>query len=97
MFDLFAASPSRLFRVINKKKYIDIDACDACRKEKKLCRYFCRYRNKKYEFLVHNRRKENEKMKKLKNILIESTNWFLCGLALGTGFIAALAFFAWAI
>lgn len=97
VFDLFVASPSKFYRAICKKKYKDIDACEVCKKEKQMCQVACWYRNKKYEVLVNNRRKENGKMKKLKNMLLESSHWFLCGLALGTGFVAALYLLIWVI
>lgn len=99
MFNLFTASPLKFYKQIVKehKKYADIAACDSCRRNKKLCRFFCRYNNKKYVELVEDRRKENKKMKKLKNMLLESTHWFLNGLALGTGFVAALFVLSWVL
>ena len=97
LIDLFKGSEVRFYNQIVTKKYADIDACDACKRNKKVCRYFCRYTNKKYIELGEERRKGKNKMKKLKNMLLESTHWFLYGLALGTGFVVALYLLTWVI
>lgn len=57
-YDLFRGSTPKMMTFVCSHKYSDIDACGVCKRKKKLCRYFCRYRNKKYHELVKERKKE---------------------------------------